>query len=82
MTKDEKERSKRSKVHVKTALRCLPFFMIMRGGWVVEVNRTAAVTTHSRDSTLRQTDPVKQEIKTLGVKVPILIDRVEVSHAG
>lgn len=71
-----------SKVHVKTAFRCLNFFMIMGGGWVVEVNRTAAATPHSRGSTPRQRDPVKQGIKTLGVKMPISIDIGEVSNAG
>ena len=54
----------------------------MGGGWVIEVNRTAAVTAPSRDSTPRQRGPVKQEIKALEVKMPILIDIVEVSNAG
>ncbi len=71
-----------SKVHAKTALRGLNFYRIMGGGWGVEVNRTAAVTSHSRGSTPRQADPVIQEINPLGVKVPIFINILEVSHAG
>jgi len=30
----------------------------------------------------RQTDPVKKGIKLLGVNISILIDNLEVSHAG
>jgi len=53
------------------------------GGWVGEINRTAAVTAHSRGLTPLLNGPFETGNKApSGVKLLILIDVLGVSHDG